>query len=180
MSESGYRKGHIPPPNSMERGYLIDASKLKPQHEPKHPSTQHPAPAPAMLPPIVGELVFPNQTTVRGLARLLKQKPFQIIKHLMGLECLRPLIRCLISRLSSSIARKYGFIAKKDRPNITRVDIMKLPRFVWIILLMLVALCCWLSIPPAPVPDMRIVKVSSISLRGNQGYQRNCGYGRFC
>jgi hypothetical protein len=45
---------------------------------------------------------------------------------------------------------------------------MKLPRFVWIILLMLAALCCWLSIPPAPVPGIRIVKVSNFSLRRYQ------------
>jgi hypothetical protein len=49
--------------------------------------------------------------------------------------------------------------------NITRVDIMKLPRFVWIVLLMLAALCCWLTIPPAPIHGIRSVKVSSISLR---------------
>jgi hypothetical protein len=45
---------------------------------------------------------------------------------------------------------------------------MKLPRFVWTIFLMLVALCCWLSIPRTPVPGMRIVKVSSILLRNFQ------------
>jgi hypothetical protein len=45
---------------------------------------------------------------------------------------------------------------------------MKLPRFIWIILLMLAALCCWLSIPPAPVPGKRIVEVSNISLRSHQ------------
>jgi hypothetical protein len=45
---------------------------------------------------------------------------------------------------------------------------MKLPRFVCIILLMLAALYCWLAIPPALVPEMHIVKVSSISLRSFQ------------
>ena len=113
MSESEFRKGHIPPANSMERGYLIDPSKLKPHHKPKHPSTQHPAPAPAMLPPIVGELVIPRQTTVSNLARLLKQKPFQIIADLMGLGVFATTNQILDFEAVSSVARKYGFIAKR-------------------------------------------------------------------
>jgi hypothetical protein len=42
---------------------------------------------------------------------------------------------------------------------------MKLPKFVWIVLLMLAAFCSWLSIPPAPVPAIRMVEVSELSLR---------------
>jgi hypothetical protein len=58
------------PDDFMKRGYLlpegckdlIDTLKLKPQHEPKHPSPLHPAPAP--LPPIIGELVISEHTSV--------------------------------------------------------------------------------------------------------------------
>jgi hypothetical protein len=108
MGESEFRKGHIPPANSMERGYLIDASKRKPYQQPK-PSV----PAPAPLPPIVGELVFPNLTTVRVLARLLKQKPFRIIADLMGLGVFATTDQILTFEAVANVARKYGFIAKR-------------------------------------------------------------------
>jgi hypothetical protein len=113
MSESGYRKGHIPPANSMERGYLIEDSKLKPQHESKHSLPQYPIPAPAPLPPIVGELVIPTQTTVSDLAKLLSEKPFRIIADLMGLGVFATVEQALDFKTISSIARKYGFIAKR-------------------------------------------------------------------
>jgi len=113
MSESGYRKGHIPPANSMERGYLIQDSTLKPHHEPKHPSPQHPIPTPAPPPPIVGELVIPEQTTVSDLARLLSEKPFRIIADLMGLGVYATVEQALDFKTISSVARKYGFVAKR-------------------------------------------------------------------
>jgi hypothetical protein len=109
MSKSGYRKSHIPPANSMERGYLIDASKLKPCHGPKLQSPSHPAP----LPPIIGELVIPEWTTVSALARLLGQKPFQIIADLIQLKIMATVNNKIEFEVSSKVARKYGFIAKR-------------------------------------------------------------------
>ena len=108
MGESEFRKCHIPPANSMERGYLIDASKRKPYQQPKPP-----APAPAPLPATVDELVFPNLTTVRVLARLLKQNPFRIIADLMGFGVFATTDQILDFEAVSGVARKYGFIAKR-------------------------------------------------------------------
>ena len=113
MSESGFRKSHIPPANSMERGYLIETPKLKPHHEPKHSSPQHTAHDLTPLPPIVGELVIPKPTTVSDLARLLNQKPFQIIADLIGLGVFANVKQTLDFEVISKVARKYGFIAKR-------------------------------------------------------------------
>ncbi|MGC9942859.1 MAG: translation initiation factor IF-2 N-terminal domain-containing protein [Verrucomicrobiota bacterium] len=108
MSENAFRKSHIPPANSMERGYLIKASNLKP-----HPSPQHPAPAPVPLPPIVRDLVIPKQTTVSDLASLLRQKPFQIVADLMGIGVFATVRQTVDFESIANVARKYGFNAKK-------------------------------------------------------------------
>ncbi len=105
----------------MKRGYLlpegckdlIDALKLKPQHEPKHPSSQHHV-SPPSLPPVIGELVIPEPTSVSDLARLLNQKPFRIIADLMQFEIFFATAKQTLDfETISSVARKYGFIAKR-------------------------------------------------------------------
>jgi hypothetical protein len=103
----------------MKRGYLlpegckdlIDTLKLKPHDEPKHPSPQSFAPAP--LPPVIGELVIPEQTSVLDLGRLLNQKPFRIIADLMQFGVFATVKQTLDFEVISSVARKYGFIAKR-------------------------------------------------------------------
>jgi hypothetical protein len=103
----------------MKRGYLlpegckdlIDTLKLKPHDDPKHPSPPRPVAAP--LPPIVGELVIPEQTSVSDLARLLSQKPFQIVADLMQFGIFATFKQTLDFQTISSVARKYGFIAKR-------------------------------------------------------------------
>ena len=95
----------------MERGYLIDASKLKPHHEPKlsSPPPQNPTP----LPPIIGELIVPEKASVLDLAKLLSQKPFVIIVDVMQLGIFATVEQTLDFETISNLARKYGFIAKK-------------------------------------------------------------------
>jgi hypothetical protein len=103
----------------MKRGYLlpegckdlIDTLKLKLHHEPKHPSPQHSAPL--SLPPIIGEIVIPEQTSVLDLAKLLTQKPFQIVADVMQLGVFATVKQTLDFEIISSVARKYGFIAKR-------------------------------------------------------------------
>lgn len=93
----------------MERGYLIDASKPKPYNSPKLQPPPHPAP----WPPITGELVVPELTTVLVLAKLLSQKPFKIIVDLMELKVMATVNHALDFEAISKVARKYGLIAKK-------------------------------------------------------------------
>jgi Translation initiation factor IF-2, N-terminal region len=104
----------------MKRGYLlpegckdlIDILKLKPHQEPKHPSLQHHV-SPPPLPPVIGELVIPESASVLHLARLLSQKPFQIVADLMQLGVFATVKQTLDFEVISSVARKYGFIAKR-------------------------------------------------------------------
>ena len=93
----------------MERGYLIEASKLTPRHMPKSQSPLHST----TYPPITGELVIPEQTTILDLARLLGQKPFQIVADVMQLKVMATVKQTLEFEVISKVARKYGFIAKK-------------------------------------------------------------------
>jgi len=64
------------------------------------------------LPPIVGELVIPDRSSVAQLAALLGQKPFQIIADLLGLGVFAGLHQPLDFDIISRVARKYGFVAK--------------------------------------------------------------------
>jgi hypothetical protein len=88
----------------------FDISKLEPQvfiFDPNHP------PKPPTLPPIVGELVVPNPTTVSQLAALLGQKPFKIIADIMELGVFASVNHTLDFKIISSVARKYGYLAIK-------------------------------------------------------------------
>ena len=103
----------------MKRGYLLpngckdlaDALKLKLLHRPRLRVMQHLAPP--LPPPIVGELVIPEQTSVLDLAKLLGQKPFKIIADVMQLGAYVSVEQILDFNIISSVARKYGFIAKR-------------------------------------------------------------------
>ena len=68
-------------------------------------------PAAAALPPIVGELVVPAETTVLQLATLLGQKPFQIISDVMELGLFVFPSDGLSFEIISKVARKHGFLA---------------------------------------------------------------------
>ena len=107
----------------MKRGYLLpegckdlmDVLKLR-QHETNYSPLKRPLPlpsAPPSLPPIFGELVVPEKITVADLAGLLGQKPFVIITDLMRLGFFANVGQTLGFRIASSVARNYGFIAKR-------------------------------------------------------------------
>jgi hypothetical protein len=104
----------------MKRGYLLpngckdlaDALKLKQLHQPRLRVMRHLAPLPPP-PPIVGELVIPEQTSVLDLAKMLGQKPFKIIADVMQLGGYVTVEQILDFNIISSVARKYGFIAKR-------------------------------------------------------------------
>jgi len=76
--------------------------------EAKQPPQQKPA---AALPPIVGEIVIPAETTVLRLAALLGQKPFQIIADVVELGFFVFPGDRLSFEIISEVARKHGFLA---------------------------------------------------------------------
>jgi len=122
----------------MKRGFLlptgckdlIDVLKLRPQQrseprpvlppdeldlEPQLGKFQPTQPPPKQLfsplPPIIGEIAVPWQTTVSKLASLLGQKPLQIIADVLQLGFFVSAKDSLTYEIVSSVARKYGFIA---------------------------------------------------------------------
>jgi hypothetical protein len=83
-------------------------SKLKPpvwKLKPPEPSK--------LLPPIVGEIVVPEKTSVSQLAALVGQKPFQILADLMEIGVFASVNQALGFGTIARIARKYGFTARK-------------------------------------------------------------------
>ena len=65
------------------------------------------------LPPIVGEVTVTGRMTIRELAALLKQKPFQIIADLIELKVLANMDQELSFDLIAQVVRRYGYIAKR-------------------------------------------------------------------
>ena len=65
------------------------------------------------LPPISRQVFIPPQTTVRQLAALLGQKPFQIIGDLMQLGIFAKANSLLDFKAISEVARMHGFAAIK-------------------------------------------------------------------
>lgn len=68
----------------------------------------------AASPPIIGEVLFPESMTVRDLASLLGQKPFKIIADAMQLGVFANVKQTLDFKIASTIARKYGYTAKRS------------------------------------------------------------------
>lgn len=66
---------------------------------------------PATLPPLKGQIFIPPHTTVRKLADLLGQKPFQIIGELMKMGMFATVDFLLDFKTISKVARMYGFTA---------------------------------------------------------------------
>ncbi len=93
--------------------HLVEVSKLKPQITFKFKPKKMQAAIPAPLPPLMGELVIPDQTTVTQLAELLGQKPFQILADLMELGVFAAVNHVLEFKVVSDVARKYGYLAIK-------------------------------------------------------------------
>lgn len=118
----------------MKRGYLLpqgckdlnDVLKLKQKHAaallpylPHMPASSG-ASAETMLkpwklspalPPVIGEIVIPPNTTVKELATLLNKKPHEIVGELMLIGVFAAPNNLLDFDTISRIARKYGFTA---------------------------------------------------------------------
>lgn len=121
----------------MKRGYLLppgckdlsDTLKLRhplvfdkvvhfPSEIPKanwhiYDSTVKPWKQPAQFPPIKGQVFIPPHTTVKKLAALLGQKPFQIVADVMQLGMFATPDFLLDFKTISKVARMYGFTAIK-------------------------------------------------------------------
>jgi len=92
---------------------LIDVLKLAPKQKPSSVKTPwQPVPPPSKLPPIIGEISFPENMTVRDLASLLGQKPFKILADAMELGVFANVKQTLNFEIASAIARKYGYTAR--------------------------------------------------------------------
>jgi hypothetical protein len=92
--------------------YFLEALKKHKQFlkfEPKQPSPQPVAP----LPPMVGQIVVPAETTAAQLAPLLGLKPFQIVADVLELGFFVTAKDPLSFEIISSVARKHGFLAIK-------------------------------------------------------------------
>jgi hypothetical protein len=87
---------------------LIDVLKPKARLAPIKP----PAP-PASLPSLVGEITVAERMTVRQLAALLKQKPFQIVADLLEFRVMASVEQSVSFDIVALVARKHGYLAKK-------------------------------------------------------------------
>ncbi len=117
----------------MKRGYLLpegckdlsDVLKLKRKDIPDIllrtlpvlptvlNETLKPSKQTSPLPPISGQVFTPPQTTVRQLAALLGQKPFQIIGDIMLLGVFATADSMIDFKTISEVARMHGFMAIK-------------------------------------------------------------------
>lgn len=74
-------------------------------------------PKPTPLPPVIGEVVIAEHTTVSQLAAILNQKPLQIIADLVEIGIIATGVGALDRKLnfgtSAKVARKHGYIAKR-------------------------------------------------------------------
>ncbi len=105
---------------NFERGYLlpkgckdlIDVINL--QAKPQAKIFLKPASAPPEQPPAIkGDLLVSEHATIRELAALLGQKPFEIIADAMQLGVFANANQSLGFEVISQIARKYGYTAKR-------------------------------------------------------------------
>jgi Translation initiation factor IF-2, N-terminal region len=92
-------KPHLPP------GGWFDLSELKPQL--LKPPQSFP------LPPITGEIIIPEGTSVLQLAALLGRKPFRIVADLMDIGVFANVNQLLDFETISKVARKYGYTVRK-------------------------------------------------------------------
>ena len=93
---------------------LIDVQKIKLekalQEWRKRQQLRRPSPTP--LPPLIGEVLIPEHTTVLQLASILNQKPFQIIVDLMEVGFFANVNQELDFDTIAKVTRRYGYTAK--------------------------------------------------------------------
>ena len=93
-------RSHKPQPEQKAKsGWL---PKLAPNAKP--PSND--------FPPLKGEILVSEKTTVAELAELLGQKPFRIVADLMELGVFANVKQTVDFELLCEVARKYGFRAR--------------------------------------------------------------------
>ncbi len=81
-------------------------SLCQPKHFVKHP-------AQSLKPPVAGEIVVSEPITVRDLAKLLNQEPFQIVADLMSLKILATVDHALDFATVCKVAAIHGYAVKK-------------------------------------------------------------------
>ena len=100
------KRGYLLPPGCRD---LMDVLKLKTDQV--LPVSKHFA---GPVPTIIGEIRVGRDTSVKELAVLLKQKPFQIIADMMEIGVFANLNHSVDFDAIAKVARKYGFIATKS------------------------------------------------------------------
>jgi hypothetical protein len=96
----------------MERGYLLPEGCKDLIDVPKY-SKKAKLRLPGPLPPITGEMVVGGRMSIRQLATILKQTPYQIVADLIGLGVFLKIDDRVEFGLITKVLRKYGFAAKK-------------------------------------------------------------------
>ncbi|MGV3755610.1 MAG: translation initiation factor IF-2 N-terminal domain-containing protein [Verrucomicrobiota bacterium] len=97
------KRGNLLPEGCKD---LIDVLRLKAKTQALRPRTS------TSLPPIIGEIVVPEHTTVSQLASLLNLKPFQLVADLMEIGVFANVHHELTFTAITRIARRRGYIAK--------------------------------------------------------------------
>jgi hypothetical protein len=109
MSFEHFERGYLLPKGCKD---LIDVIKLHAMPQPKVFIKPGLPPVPKQLPPAKGALLVSQNMTVKQLAILLGQKPFEIIADAMELGIFANVNQTLSFEAISQIARKYGYTAK--------------------------------------------------------------------
>jgi hypothetical protein len=105
----------------MKRGYLLpdgckdltDVAKFKAKQDLPHVALALTWRPPNPLPAVTRQVFIPPDTTVKKLAALLGQKPFEIIGDLMQLGMFATVDEVLEFTAISAVARLHGFEAIK-------------------------------------------------------------------
>src|SRR5437016_1995932 len=109
MSFENFERGYLLPKGCKD---LIDVINL--QAMPHAKIFLKPASPPPKQPPTMkGDLLVSEHTTVRQLATLLGQKPFEIIADAMELGVFANVNQPLAFEAISQIAWKYGYTARR-------------------------------------------------------------------
>lgn len=121
MENEYMKRGYLLPPGCKD---LSDALKLKQKHAQSlmyyfphlptgHDTTAKSGKTPEAWQPVTGQIFVGPGTSVKKLATLLGQKPFQIIGELMKLGVFVQTDSLLNFEMIAKIARIYGFTAIK-------------------------------------------------------------------
>ncbi|HSU53154.1 MAG TPA: translation initiation factor IF-2 N-terminal domain-containing protein [Candidatus Dormibacteraeota bacterium] len=65
----------------------------------------------------LGEITIPEKISVAEIAAMIGQKPFKIIADLMQMDVFTTLHADIDFEVAAKVLRKYGLIAKKNKPS---------------------------------------------------------------